>query len=475
MKLVEVLTIDDATIPKVVFKEMGLSRYSSQGYYFDWAPATNKVPINADNYIKYVNYFNGFESSDLGMFSEVRYKIIIFDLGYNSTNVNLDEQKRSEIERWVKRCPLPNEDTQIDHAMDGIYLCALALRNQCWEGVVIICSGMGLTESVKHCLNQIKDQFVYDNRVSLLFKGSTLSRNVMRDTAGHIESNMGILGESIESFFRQQGNLETIISSLIWNANTRNWFAEGNIECPHNLPIDISDIANSKNELIDSLTEEHTLSSNINTLRGNRIKRKDVITTIKIYLQNLFNCELPQEWFLDGHVEQLYDNLKRLVGEYAIIHSGEGYSMTLGGIIIILASVHRNTPSTQNWLTGISWQDCEYTSVRVGKEDKKTYHLLFNYLVDLFQILETNKYTGLPLIQSVNLNTEKIEIILNHNFSLPDKEGRKSLIDVFKFNLNCDCGDLCKALRKVKGLLQDDRVDFYLNESLLTVLYISAN
>jgi hypothetical protein len=306
---------------------------------------------------------------------------------------------------------------------------------------------MGLSESVMHYLNQIKDQFDLDNQVSFLFKGASLSRH--SGSTGHVDFNMRILGESIALFLCKQGDIE----NLIWNVNTRNWFAAGNIKCPHTLPTVALDVA-------DSLNIEVT--------------RSQVIETIKVYLQDLFNCELPQEWFLDCHVEQLHQNLKRLVGEFAIIHSGNGYPLTLGGIVIILASVHRDISSTQGWLTNISWQKCEYTSVCIGENDKQTYQLLFSLLVNLFQILKINRYTGLPLIQSVNLNSEKIEIILNHNFSIPDKKNRKSLIEVFESNLNYDCGDLCQALYQVQSLLQD-RVKFYLNESLLTVLDISAN
>jgi hypothetical protein len=123
MNLVEILTIDDATIPKEVFRGMNLSDYRSSEYSFYWSLATNKFPINADNYVKYISYFSGLEISGLGVFEQVRYKILIFDLGYNSTNVIMDEQKRSEIEKWVgTKYPSQTEDPTLYIAMDGIYL-----------------------------------------------------------------------------------------------------------------------------------------------------------------------------------------------------------------------------------------------------------------------------------------------------------------------------------------------------------------
>jgi hypothetical protein len=446
--IVEILTVDDNRIDPDVFDAMQLDNITTthSKYIFQWAIASNNILVNTkDKYLKYVSYFRGNQDEMLGSFNQVEHKILLFDLRYNLVGINTDE-----VKNWVQSYDSDILDSRdLKEAMSGIYLCGLALQNISWKGVIMICTTVGDSEMVERYIRKIKTIFDDENssRVSLLFRNRGMARGI-GGTANHINSNQRTLNEGIEEFISKEGD----IKRLIWTKKNEKWFSRTESSCPE--------------------CQHHLSSKNQNIIKE----------TFKGYLSELFNCKLPEEWFIydalykcHNNLYQLHANLKCLVGEFSKVHNGEAYSMTLGCMLLILATVQRDISSTQKWLQNITWQDCTSISVSIGQNnDRNANYQLRDCLISLSELLKENKYTEEPLIQDVSLNAETFTIYLNHDFSNQPEPGKKSLIEMINSNNNDGCGDLCRTLRDLQNLLGTDKVRFYVDESATTILEIRA-
>ena len=210
------------------------------------------------------------------------------------------------------------KDQNVKSMMNGAYLILSALKNNNWQGVIIIASSRGRAKMIKDAINILQQKFPGRDKDIIINRAED---SLAVDDSKYIEQK--IINYGIQKFIGKFSNIE----NRLWTDETKTWFSNSDTSIPHDY-------------------------SNVN---------EDHKETIKTYLKDLLSFTLPSNWLDDKRFGSLFNELKSLIGICSIAQGGDRYNLSLGCVVLLLgiAISKKNQQYAARLMNSVEWPPIE--------------------------------------------------------------------------------------------------------------------
>jgi hypothetical protein len=412
-ELVQVIVVENA---QLLFDELTMPSDVSE-YKFEWHPASHvrigkmlSSTAHLELYNDFITLLSGKDVPSRGWTGLTGKAIIFLDLGLEMADFPDDYTK--DVAGWLRDAHAPQFQARQEQ---GIYLAGTALKNEDWEGVIILASGQSSAGTLDFVVSKLQPQAergavkgkterdedkVGTNALSWQDRTYTSKRVIIMAGQGGLSESVTmaqfVVNQGITAFKEHFGSLER----RLWPVYAEKWFENSASPQPHNYW-----------ELDTEAKLKHS-------------KR-----LVRDYVHGLLTpCSgdcIHEHWFSDEEFPNLFEDLKSLVGARSNVQGTGGNNFTLGNASLVLAAVVGWR--AVEWLAQIHWsKEVKRVEILPSQSQADARQAILS-LAALFKEVSFNNAKGY-LLRRVGLTDKRLEVETDFDCKIAD-EGKIPLLE----------------------------------------------